>query len=81
MLYHLVRLGVDCRGVEMVRCGYCLALMGRYRTFHVPDLTHNEGDLDRLGDFFPFHAYQGFNGDHPPCVVELQVDESGTVQE
>lgn len=73
MLYNLVRLGVDCRDVEMVRCGYCLALMGRYQRFSLPELTHNEGDLDRLGAFFPFRAHQGFDGDHPAGVVDLNV--------
>ncbi len=77
MLYNLVRLGVDCRKVEMVRCGYCLALMGRYQRFSLPELTHNEGDLDRLGAFFPFQANQGFDGDHPTGVVDLPVAGSG----
>lgn len=77
MLYNLVRLGVDCRKVEMVRCGYCLALMGRYQRFSLPELTHNEGDLDRLGAFFPFQAHQGFDGDHPAGVVDLPVAEPG----
>lgn len=71
MLYNLVRLGVDCRHVEMVRSGYCLAIMGTYKTFAVPELTHNEGDLDALGSFFPFGAYQGFDGDNPPGIVTL----------
>ena len=73
MLYNLVRLGVDCRKVEMVRCGYCLALMGRYQSFSLPELTNNEGDLDRLGAYFPFQAHQGFDGDHPVGVVDLPV--------
>jgi SAM-dependent methyltransferase len=71
MLYNLVRLGVNCRSVEMVRCGYCLAIMGRYERFQVPLLTHNEGDLERLASFFPFRAYQGFDGDNPPGLVTL----------
>lgn len=75
MLYNLVRLGVNCRNVEMVRCGYCLAVMGRYERFAVPALTHNEGDLDLLAPFFPFRASQGFDGDNPPGLVTLDEAE------
>jgi len=74
MLYNLVRLGVDCRRTEMVRCGYCLAIMGRYRRFEIPALTHNEGDLDVLGPYFGCPVYQGFDGDAPLGIVDLPVD-------
>jgi glycosyltransferase involved in cell wall biosynthesis/SAM-dependent methyltransferase len=78
LLYNLVRLGVDCRAVEVVRCGYSLALLGRYRRFTLPDLTHNEGDLDALAAYFPFRAHQDFNGDQVPGLRELAV-QSGVL--
>lgn len=79
MLYNLVRLGVDCREVEMLRCGYSLAVMGRYEVFKTPDLTHNEGDLDALAAHFPFRAHQDFDGDRVPGIRELPVESGALV--
>lgn len=73
MLYNLVRLGIDCRDVEVVRCGYSLAIMGRYRRFERPELTHNEGDLNALAEHFPFRAQQDFNGDRLPGMRDIPI--------
>ncbi|QDU04438.1 bifunctional 3-demethylubiquinone-9 3-methyltransferase/ 2-octaprenyl-6-hydroxy phenol methylase [Gimesia chilikensis] len=71
MLYNLVRLGVDCRDVRVVQCGYSYGVMGRYSTFDVPDLNHDQGDIELLQNYFPFKVEQGFNGDKIPNIVHL----------
>ena len=72
MLYNLVRTGIDCHRVKCVDCLYSLAIMGEYRRFEVPELTHNEGDIERLSDYFPFKATQGFDGDFVPGTLTLK---------
>lgn len=72
MLYNLVRTGIDCHRVKCVDCQYSIAIMGEYRRFEVPELTHNEGDIERLSEFFPFQATQGFNGDVVPGTLYLK---------
>jgi 2-polyprenyl-3-methyl-5-hydroxy-6-metoxy-1,4-benzoquinol methylase len=71
MLYNLVRLGIDCRSVATLRCQYCLAVMGHCQTFELPQLAHDAGDLERLAGFFPFQAYQGFDGNDVPGLRNL----------
>jgi len=71
MLYNLVRLGIDCRNVHVVQCGYSYGVMGRYSTFNVPELNHDQGDIELLQNYFPFKVKQGFNGDDIPNIVRL----------
>ncbi|MBI2970716.1 MAG: sulfotransferase [Gammaproteobacteria bacterium] len=71
MLYNLVRLGVDCRGVDMLRCGYSLAVVGRLRWFESPPLKNDAGDIESLSPWFPFPACQNFDGDNVPGIVDL----------
>jgi len=73
MLYNLVRLGIDCRNVKMIECGYNLAILGSYKLFKLPKLTHNEGDIGRLSKYFPFEAYQGFDGKNIPEILKIRV--------
>ncbi len=62
MLYNLVRMGVDCREVKMYRSGYNLAIIGRYCTFELPDLTFNRYELEALAPYFPCPVEHGFDG-------------------
>ncbi len=71
LVYNVVRLGVDCRQARMVSCKYSLALMGNHRRFELPELAHDEGDIELLAEYFPFPATQGFDGVSPPGLVEL----------
>jgi SAM-dependent methyltransferase len=72
MLYNLVRIGVNCRNIEMLQSGYNLAILGYYKPFALPELTHNRFEIQLLEDFFPFPATQGFNGDEPPGLKHLK---------
>jgi len=76
MLYNLVRLGVDCRGVDMLRCGYSQAIVGRLRRFKIPVLKNDEGDIETLAPYFPFPARQNFDGDNIQGIIDLP--EHGT---
>ena len=71
MVYNLVRMGIDCREVEMIKSGYNLALLGNYRRFILPKLTYNRHELAFLGQYFPFHATHNFDGDTPPGTIIL----------
>lgn len=71
MLYNLVRIGIDCSGVDMVRCDYSQAVIGRLRRFNPPPLRHDEGDIEALARYFPFPARQDFDGDSVPGVIDL----------
>ena len=72
MLYNLVRIGIDCSTAKCAECQYSLAIMGEYRRFELPELTHNEGDIERLSAYFPFRAEQGFHGEFIPGIVKLK---------
>ncbi|MEW4528561.1 class I SAM-dependent methyltransferase [Maioricimonas sp. JC845] len=71
MLYHLVRIGIDCRTVRMVQAGYSLAVMGRHERFDVPPLIYDEGEIALLAEYFPFPVQENFDGSSPPGLVRL----------
>lgn len=72
MLYNLIRIGVNCRNVEMLQSGYNLGILGYYKPFDLPKLTHNRFEIQLLKDFFPFPATQGFNGNEPAGLKHLK---------
>jgi len=71
MLYNLVRCGVDCRDVEMLRSGYNLCIMGEFKSFVVPELTSNRYELELLKDWFPVPVAHNFNGDLSRYIEKL----------
>lgn len=71
MLYNVIRIGVNCSNVKMLKSGYNLCLIGRYDFFKLPKLTFNAFEIELLKDYFPFLAKQAFNGDNPPNVINL----------
>ena len=72
MVYNLIRIGVNCKNVEMLKSGYNLAILGYYKPFDLPTLTHNQFEIQLLEEFFPFPATQGFNGDEPAGLKHLK---------
>lgn len=72
ILYNLVRLGFDCQEAKLAKCAYSEAVMGRKKTFEVPKLRHDRGDIKTLAPWFPFPAVQGFDGLLVPGVVRLK---------
>lgn len=75
MLYNLVLLGINCQEVLMVESEYSLAVMGRHKTFEIPSLAHDNGDIERLADYFPCKAYQSFDGDRITGVQQLSTSK------
>ncbi len=73
MLYNIIRTGVDCSNVEMIKCGYNLCLVGKFKFFELPELTFNRFEIDMLKQYFPFPAEQAFNGDMPPGIKILTI--------
>jgi len=72
MLYNLVRIGVDCRQVECIECGYSLAIMGKYQPFDPPQLVYDDGDIELLAPYFPFPVEQDFEGNATPGTIRLR---------
>ena len=75
MLYNLVRIGVNCKNVHMLRCGYSLGIIGRLETFEVPQLEHNKSDIKKLSPFFPMRVSQGFDGKNMPGIRKIAKGE------
>ena len=71
MLYNVVRMGIDCHDVKMLRKGYSLALMGVKKSFVYPLFKEGSSSLDGLARRFPFKAKNAFDGDNPPGVIRL----------
>lgn len=77
MLYNLVRIGVDCRDVQILRCNYSLGIIGKHNTFEVPPLTHGAGDIEKLSWWFPFPAAHGFDGQAIPGIRDIPLEREG----
>lgn len=63
LLYHLILAGFDCRHAMVKSYGYNISIIVRKKAFELPDLAHDEGDIETLATYFPFKARHGFNGD------------------
>jgi len=71
MLYNVIRMGIDCRYVDIFRCKYSLALSGLKKSFVFPEANDGPSIIDQLSDRFPFKATNAFDGDNPPGVIKL----------
>ena len=71
MMYNIIRTGVNCKNVKMIKVGYNLVIVGEYDFFDLPTLTYNRHEIEMLKDYFPFPAVQAFDGDNPPGVIKL----------
>lgn len=71
MLYNIIRTGIDCSKVKLIKVGYNLCIVGEYSYFKLQQLTYNRFEIDMLKNYFPFKAYQAFNGDTPPNTISL----------
>jgi hypothetical protein len=63
LLYQLILAGFDCREAAVRSYAYNVTVITRNRPVQLPWLAHDEGDIERLAEFFPNGAHQGFNGD------------------
>ena len=62
LLYRLILAGFDCSQARVGRYGYNISVLVRKREYDMPELEHDNGDIERLSRYFPFNARQGFDG-------------------
>ncbi|CAA0092935.1 Malonyl-[acyl-carrier protein] O-methyltransferase [Halioglobus japonicus] len=63
LLYRLILAGFDCRSAHCKRYGYNLSVILQKRSLVVPDIEYDNGDIEKLAEFFPFGAVEGFFGE------------------
>jgi len=63
LLYQLVLAGFDCSQALVKTSGYNICAIVRKKSFTMPKLKNDFGDIKTLNRYFPFDAEHGFNGD------------------
>jgi SAM-dependent methyltransferase len=63
LLYNLVLAGFDCREVSILRYGYNISVIVKKRSVTLPELTFDNGDVERILLFLPEGLHEGFYGD------------------
>ena len=64
LLYTLVIGGFDCSEAMVTKYGYNVVVYVRKKSFKLPKLRYDDGDLETLAPYFPFEVTQNFNGLH-----------------
>ena len=75
LLYNLILAGFDCSRARVSPCyvagpmnfPYNLSVIVRKKEAVLPALEMDHGDIERIAQYFPFRAYQGFDGSK--CAV------------
>lgn len=62
LLYRLVLAGYDCSAARVGTYGYNVSVIVRKKSFIMPDLYFDRGDVTLLAPFFPCPVKDGFNG-------------------
>ena len=62
LLYNLIITGFDCSEASVKTYGYDCSIIVKKKPATLPELRYDYGDIERLSQFFPFDARQGFNG-------------------
>lgn len=63
LMYNLVLAGFDCSEIAIKAYGYDISALLKKKTIELPDnLNYDNGDLERLSEFFPDFVKQGFDG-------------------
>lgn len=62
LIYRLVLAGFDCSKAQVGVWGYNIAVVVQAKRFVLPQLTMNEGDIERLAKYFPWPVEQGIDG-------------------
>lgn len=63
LLYRLILAGFDCSQAHCKSYGYNLSVILRKKSITLPAMDFDKGDVDRLSEFFPFGAVEGFFGE------------------
>jgi SAM-dependent methyltransferase len=81
LLYNLVLAGLDCRHAKIKSYDYNVSVLVQKKTFELPPLVCDKGDLETLEEFFPVGLMdegrragfkQGFKG----CISERNWNEN-----
>ena len=63
LLYNLILANYDCSNAMVRTYGYNVSVIVKKKTIVLPsDLAMDKGDIERLTEFFPLDARQGFDG-------------------
>lgn len=62
LIYNLVFAGIDCSDAQLLHYGYNISAIVRNRTFDLPDLQYDMGDVTRLARFMPPGFREGVDG-------------------
>jgi hypothetical protein len=62
LLYNLIIAGFDCSEASVKTYNYNCSVIVKKKPATLPKLRYDTGDIERLSQFFPFDARQGFNG-------------------
>jgi SAM-dependent methyltransferase len=64
LLYNLIRAHIDCSDARVRTYGYNVAVIARniHADYNDEALYEDNGDIELLEPFFPFHVWQGFDG-------------------
>jgi SAM-dependent methyltransferase len=64
LFYRLILAGFDCREALFERYGYNISVIMKVKKIpRLPELNYDKGDIELLSEYFPFPAYQSFNGE------------------
>jgi SAM-dependent methyltransferase len=62
LLYNLILAGFDCGKAKVRTEGYNISVVVKKKSFDMPRLNYDFGDIETLSRYFPFKARQGFDG-------------------
>lgn len=62
LLYGLILAGFDCSQARVKTYGYNISVIVRKRSFVMPELKMDTGDIETLSEYFPCHVENGFDG-------------------
>lgn len=66
LYYNLILAGFDCSEAVHKTYGYNISVVVRKRSFELPKLNYDTGDIELLAPYFPFPVEQGFDGNAIP---------------
>lgn len=65
LLYHLILAGFDCRNAQVGSYGYNISVLVRKSNIELPRLDNDNGDINRLAQWFPLPVSEAFDGQLP----------------
>ena len=63
LLYNLVMARFDCRSARILKYGYNISVIIEKHEIELPELSYDNGDIEKLLDYFPDGFSEPFDGD------------------